>query len=78
MKGIDGGFRQGTGLVETALPVLGAVERHRNDEKAVGHIKGKLRDGCCEHGPEAAGSGMDTVVLQSVNGGAHATFVGAE
>jgi len=63
MQGVDCTLGQDAGLVETTLPVLRAMERHGNDEEAVGHIKGKLRNSACEHGPEAAGSGMDAVVL---------------
>ncbi len=77
-QGIDGATGEGTSLVESALFVLGAVQRYGNDEQACWSIGGKLRNGRSEHRAKAAGGGMDAIVFERMDSGAHPAVVSAE
>lgn len=78
MERVDGGFGESTGLVETALLVLRAMEWHGNDKHVSWRIRGELNDGGGEHRSEPAGRRMDAVVLQSMDCCAHPAVIGAE
>ncbi len=77
-QGLDGALCEGSGLVEAALLVLGAVQWYGNDQQFGGRIGCKLSDGGSENGAKTASRGMDTVVLQRMDGGAHAAIIGSE
>jgi hypothetical protein len=77
-QNVDGALCEGSGLVEAALSVLGAVQWYGNDEQFGGRIGCKLSDGGSENDAKRAGSGMDAVVLQRMDGGAHAAIIGSE
>ncbi len=78
MQRVNSAPSECAGLVEAALPVLGAMKRDRNDEKLCWRIGSELSDGGCERDAEPAGDPMDAIVLERVNGGAHAAVIGAE
>lgn len=78
MKRVDGALGKGACLVEAALFVFGAVEWHGNDKHLSGRIRSELNHGRGEHRAEPARRWMDAVVLQSMDGCAHATVVGTE
>ena len=75
---VEGVPRQDTGLVEAALAVLGAMQRHGYDEQLCGRIGSKLGNAGSKQFAEPAGSRMNAVVLERVDGGAHAAVVRAE
>ena len=75
---VDGAFREDTGLVESALSVLGAMERHWNNKQLCWCIGSELGDGGSKHRAQPNGDRVDAIVLESVNGGAHASVVGAK
>jgi len=76
--GGDGALGQCRGLVEAALFMLCAVKRHGNDEPGGRRVGGKLSDGGSEHRAEAAGCGMDALILQGVDSGVRAAVIGSE
>ena len=64
-------------LIESALSVLGTMQRHRNDEHFGGSLTGELRDALGQHASKAFSSGMQAIVFESVDGLAHAALVKA-
>jgi hypothetical protein len=73
----QGMLRERPGLIESALSMLGAEERHGNDEHLSGCFGGELADRFGQHLAEFAGSGVHAVVFERVEGRAHAILVGS-
>ena len=78
LQRIEGVLCQGMSLVESALAMLGAMERHRNDEHLGGRFRQELCDCCGEHVSKAVGCRMHAVAFKCVNRRAHAAVVSAE
>ena len=74
-KRLDG---ERAGLIESALRVLGAMQRHRNDKHFGGSLAGKLRDRLGQHASKAFRRGMKMIVFEGVNGFPHPAVVNAK
>jgi len=74
LESVDG---ERTRLIEPALRVLGAMQRHRNDEHFGGRIGGELRNGIGEHTTKPARCGVQAVVLEGVDRLTHAALIEA-
>ena len=75
---VDRALREDTGLVESALFALGSVERHGNDKQLCWRIGSELGDGGRKHRAQPDGDRVHAVVLERVDGGTHASVIGAE
>jgi hypothetical protein len=75
---VDSAFREDTGLIESALFALCAVERYGNDEQLCWRVESELGDGGCKHGTQPDGDRVHPVVLERVDGGTHASVIGTE
>jgi hypothetical protein len=64
-------------LIESALRVLGAMERHGDYEHFSGRFAGQLSDGAGQQAAELARGGVQAVVFESVDGLTHPAFVDA-
>jgi hypothetical protein len=64
-------------LIESALRVLGAVQRHGDYEHFSGRFAGQLSDGAGQQAAELARGGVQAVVFESVDGLTHPAFVDA-
>jgi hypothetical protein len=77
-QAIDSGTSQSASLVESALAVLAAMERHGNHEHLGRSFRQELCDRFGEHRSETVGGWMHAIVLERMNRCAHATLVSAE
>ena len=64
-------------LVESALRVLGAVQRHGNHEQIGGSLAGELRDRVGQHLPKPLRGRMQAAVFERVNGLTHVALIEA-
>ena len=69
--------RQRPRLVEAALRVLGAVQRHRNHQHFAGRLAGKLRNRLSQHSAQPARGRMQPVIFERVDRALHAAPIGA-
>ena len=72
LESMDG---ERTRLIETALRIFGAVQRHRNDEHFGRSIGGELRDGIGEHTTKPARRRVQAVVLEGMDCFSHAALI---